>query len=112
MLGFRFGMHTPCTRNSKLTRQVYSLNVESILERERPLSSVGGSDLITVSNSRYQKLKRIADATIASLALLAFGPLMIAIAIAIRTSMGRPVLFAQRRPGLHERTFICLKFRT
>jgi sugar transferase EpsL len=33
-------------------------------------------------------------------------------AILIRIQMGRPVLFRQVRPGLYERPFVCLKFRT
>jgi lipopolysaccharide/colanic/teichoic acid biosynthesis glycosyltransferase len=39
-------------------------------------------------------------------------PLLGGIALAIRLTMGRPVLFRQRRPGLHGRPFELLKFRT
>jgi lipopolysaccharide/colanic/teichoic acid biosynthesis glycosyltransferase len=37
---------------------------------------------------------------------------MAVIAVAIRVTMGRPVLFRQRRPGLHGRPFQLVKFRT
>jgi lipopolysaccharide/colanic/teichoic acid biosynthesis glycosyltransferase len=57
-------------------------------------------------------LKRLLDMVAASVGLLVTGPLMIAVAIMIRASMGSPVLFRQRRPGLHGRIFTVLKFRT
>lgn len=60
----------------------------------------------------YQNLKRILDATAAALVLLIASPLMLVIAAAIRLNMGTPVLFRQWRPGLNERLFPCLKFRT
>lgn len=48
-----------------------------------------------------------------SVVLLAIAwPVMLAIAAAIRLTMGRPILFRQLRPGLHERPFTLLKFRT
>jgi sugar transferase EpsL len=65
-----------------------------------------------MSHSRYQRVKRIADECVAGLALVAFVPLMLVISLAIWMCMGRPILFTQKRPGLHERTFVCLKFRT
>jgi sugar transferase EpsL len=60
----------------------------------------------------YLRTKRVMDFTAAALGLLIAAPLMLAIAIAIRFSMGAPVLFRQRRPGWRERLFQCLKFRT
>ncbi len=37
---------------------------------------------------------------------------MLVIGVAVRVAMGAPVLFRQRRPGLGERPFTLLKFRT
>lgn len=48
----------------------------------------------------------------AALALACAALPMAAVAVAIRLSMGRPVLFRQIRPGLGERPFTLLKFRT
>jgi lipopolysaccharide/colanic/teichoic acid biosynthesis glycosyltransferase len=49
----------------------------------------------------------------AALALLAIlSPVLIAVAGVIRIQMGSPVLFIQRRPGLHGRSFALWKFRT
>lgn len=57
-------------------------------------------------------VKRCLDLTGASLGLLLFGVPMLLIALSIRLTMGAPVLFTQRRPGLHGRPFRIYKFRT
>jgi sugar transferase EpsL len=49
---------------------------------------------------------------VAVIALLALSPLLALIALAIRCSMGGPVLFRQVRTGLNESLFTCFKFRT
>jgi exopolysaccharide production protein ExoY len=56
--------------------------------------------------------KRSLDVVVATLALVLLAPLMIAIAAAIRLSMGGPVLFGHGRIGHNGRTFRCYKFRT
>lgn len=57
-------------------------------------------------------LKRAFDLLIGIAALVVLSPALVAIAIVIRLLLGRPVLFRQRRPGLHGQLFTCLKFRT
>jgi lipopolysaccharide/colanic/teichoic acid biosynthesis glycosyltransferase len=56
--------------------------------------------------------KRSGDLFLATLALLACAPLLLAIAAVVRLDVGRPVLFRQRRPGLNGTPFTLLKFRT
>ena len=56
--------------------------------------------------------KRSGDLILATLALLACAPLLLAIAAVVRLDVGRPVLFRQRRPGLNGTPFTLLKFRT
>jgi hypothetical protein len=56
--------------------------------------------------------KRAFDLAVAGAALVAAGPLMVAIAVAILVDSGRPVLFRQARMGRGERPFQILKFRT
>ena len=56
--------------------------------------------------------KRIFDATAASLALLFFAPLFIAIAIAIKATSRGPVFFQQYRYGYRNRLFKIYKFRS
>lgn len=61
----------------------------------------------------YQKWgKRVLDVVLASVALLILSPVMLIIALAIRLTMGSPVLFRQMRPGLHGKPFVIYKFRT
>lgn len=52
------------------------------------------------------------DALAAALGLVVLAPLLAAIAVAIWATMGRPILFAQERAGLHGRRFRMLKFRS
>jgi sugar transferase EpsL len=56
--------------------------------------------------------KRLVDAIGALILCLFLAPLWLAIAGTIRVKLGRPILFAQKRPGLHEKPFGMLKFRT
>jgi sugar transferase EpsL len=56
--------------------------------------------------------KRTLDLTTSVVGAVALSPLMLAIALAIRFRMGSPVLFRQRRPGIHAHPFTMIKFRT
>ena len=57
-------------------------------------------------------LKRAIDAIAAALGLVLLSPVLLLVALAIRLSMGRPVLFHQVRPGWREEPFSLVKFRT
>jgi len=57
-------------------------------------------------------LKRFLDFTLAAIALVMLGPLMLVVAWLVRWRLGSPVLFRQRRPGLGGRPFEMIKFRT
>jgi len=56
--------------------------------------------------------KRLLDLLLASAAIVILSPMMLAIAVLVRLLLGKPVLFRQRRPGLHGVPFTFLKFRT
>jgi len=56
--------------------------------------------------------KRALDVSVASLALLVAGPIMLVAAAAILISSGRPIFFRQQRVGRNGRVFDVLKFRT
>ena len=56
--------------------------------------------------------KRLLDLIIAAPALAVLTPIMAIVAALVALRMGRPVLFAQMRPGLHGRPFAVYKFRT
>jgi lipopolysaccharide/colanic/teichoic acid biosynthesis glycosyltransferase len=57
-------------------------------------------------------LKRLFDLAVSLPALVVSLPMHAVAALAVRVSMGRPVLFRQRRPGLHGEVFELVKFRT
>src|SRR3712207_2856765 len=57
-------------------------------------------------------MKRTFDAVGATLLLLAFSPLFIAISIAVWISSRGPVFYRSERPGIGGTAFDCLKFRT
>ncbi|MEM6295137.1 MAG: sugar transferase [Myxococcota bacterium] len=57
-------------------------------------------------------MKRGADVALASVALVAAAPVLAAVGIAVRSKLGSPVLFRQRRAGKHGQPFEILKFRT
>ncbi|MDS1140056.1 sugar transferase [Pusillimonas sp. SM2304] len=57
-------------------------------------------------------IKRLFDIAAAATALLLLSPVLAAVAVLVALKMGRPILFTQRRPGLHEQPFLMLKFRT
>lgn len=56
--------------------------------------------------------KRLMDVLIASFCLVAFAPLFLIIALAIRLDSPGPVIFKQRRVGRNGVEFTCLKFRS
>lgn len=60
----------------------------------------------------YPPVKRVLDFSLALVLLVILLPLMIVIGVLSLGFHGRPVLFVQVRPGLHERPFRLLKFRT
>jgi len=57
-------------------------------------------------------VKRCFDRAAAMMILILSAPLWLAAAIAIRCSLGAPVLFRQERPGYEGRPFTLLKFRS
>lgn len=61
----------------------------------------------------YEKyIKRPQDFLCALLACIVLSPVMLVIAILVKIKIGSPVLFAQKRPGLHGKIFKLYKFRT
>jgi exopolysaccharide biosynthesis polyprenyl glycosylphosphotransferase len=77
---------------------------------------IGGLPLITLNPANPQgwqlKVKYGLDRLVACAALAVLSPLLGAIALAIRVTMGGPVLFRQPRLGRDGRVFDMLKFRT
>ena len=61
----------------------------------------------------YQKyIKRILDFILSFVAIIILSPVLLIVAILVRTKLGTPVIFKQERPGLNEKIFTLYKFRT
>lgn len=56
--------------------------------------------------------KRLFDLVVVVVLAPLWLPLLVVVALLVRWRIGSPVLFRQRRPGLHGRPFHILKFRT
>ena len=57
-------------------------------------------------------MKRLFDMIAAGIALLFALPILVILAALVRINMGAPILFGQLRPGLNNKPFRMLKFRT
>jgi sugar transferase EpsL len=58
------------------------------------------------------RVKRVMDATVAAVGLIAFGPVLAVTALLVYARLGTPVLFRQTRPGYLGRPFTLVEFRT
>jgi len=57
-------------------------------------------------------VKRLIDIVVATAALVVLSPILALVAVVVRLQDGPPVLFHQRRVGLHGRLFEVIKFRS
>ena len=60
----------------------------------------------------YIKFKNLIDFIFAILAIIIFSPLIFFISFLIKLKLGSPIFFIQKRPGLKEKVFYLIKFRT
>ena len=60
----------------------------------------------------YLKIKKFFDVFFATCGIIFLCPLIIFIAILIKIKLGSPIFFIQKRPGLNEKIFPLIKFRT
>jgi Undecaprenyl-phosphate glucose phosphotransferase len=93
--------------------------VPDLLQLKTLCSSVEELDGLPLINLRQGPLvgwaavqKRVFDVLVSGAALFCLAPLLGAIALAVRLTSGRGVLYAQERVGLDGRVFRMLKFRT
>ncbi|WP_310649627.1 MULTISPECIES: sugar transferase [unclassified Colwellia] len=57
-------------------------------------------------------IKSLIDRICSANALLIFAPVIIVLSVIVAIKLGRPVLFKQKRPGLHGKIFEIIKFRS
>ena len=63
--------------------------------------------------SIYRRVvKRPMDFILSLIAIIVLSPVLLIVALLVRTKLGSPVLFKQKRPGLNEEIFMMYKFRT
>jgi exopolysaccharide biosynthesis polyprenyl glycosylphosphotransferase len=103
-----------CTR-----RGVRVTVVPRLFERipqDMSIDYLGGIPLLTIHRSSPTslgiQLKYVLDRLVAFFLLVLLAPLMLGIALAVRLTLGRPILYRQIRVGRDCRTFEMLKFRT
>ncbi len=60
--------------------------------------------------ARY--IKRILDVLLSGCALIVLSPVLLIVAVLVRTKLGSPVIFCQERPGKDEKIFKMYKFRS
>jgi exopolysaccharide biosynthesis polyprenyl glycosylphosphotransferase len=88
---------------------------ERVPERHS-VEHLGGIPLLTAHPANPKSMqfavKYALDRLLAAIALVLLSPVLLATAIAVRISLGRPILFRQVRVGRDGRTFEILKFRT
>jgi len=57
-------------------------------------------------------LKRPMDFILSLIAIICLSPVLLITALLVRTKLGSPVLFKQKRPGLNGKVFTLCKFRS
>lgn len=67
---------------------------------------------LTKRQLRYMKIKRGMDFILSLVAIVVLSPVLLVICIAIRLDSPGPVLFRQKRVGIHKSYFTIYKFRT
>lgn len=61
----------------------------------------------------YQRyIKRSLDIIFSLLLLIVLSPIFLIVSILVAVNLGRPVIFKQQRPGLNEKIFTMMKFRS
>jgi putative colanic acid biosysnthesis UDP-glucose lipid carrier transferase len=79
-------------------------------------SAIDGIAVISICDTPFYGMnavrKRLLDLTLAICALLLSWPLLLVLAIVVRLSSPGPIIFKQRRYGLHGEEIVIYKFRT
>jgi len=93
--------------------KIPSLNFSCSLARPEVTDSEGTLiTLAVVTHDFRHTLKRVLDVIGAAVGLVAFSPVLLGLAVAIKFTSPGPVLFSQLRYGLNRRRFRMYKFRT
>jgi exopolysaccharide biosynthesis polyprenyl glycosylphosphotransferase len=98
-----------------ITVRLASTVVDPMLAKAQ-VDEVDGRPVITIFTGPPDSLpiaiKRLIDLVVSAAAIVALGPIMLAVALAIKLDSRGPVLFVQERIGFNRRRFRAYKFRT
>jgi exopolysaccharide biosynthesis polyprenyl glycosylphosphotransferase len=91
--------------------RLFEVSVERVT-----VEHIGGLPLVTMHpadpNGVQFLIKHVMDRVVTAVLLVLLAPILLASAVALRVSLGGPVLFRQRRIGRDGKEFEMLKFRT
>ena len=98
---------------SNMSRKAFDQSVKNVVSEVAGTTSRRKAPNRSRGKSRSSLgMKRSLDLAVSVPVFLASLPIQAAAAVAIRVTMGKPVLFEQRRPGLNGEIFVMKKFRT
>lgn len=88
--------------------------VDALIDEYRSLleSHTGTAEHPTAQHGWRLFVKRTLDLAVALVGLFVLSPLLLLTGFLVLITMGRPVLFRQRRPGKNQKPFMLVKFRT
>lgn len=109
------GIVTTCEKLGVHTKFIPDYN--NIIPTKPYIEDVQGIPVINIRrvplSSNFNKfIKRFMDIVIGSLCLLIFSPIMLIVAILVKSTSKGPVIYKQERVGLHNKTFNMYKFRS
>jgi lipopolysaccharide/colanic/teichoic acid biosynthesis glycosyltransferase len=78
-------------------------SVVADIETSVPVADVSAAELTVVARKRSETLNRVANVSIAVLALVLLSPLLLLVALAVRLTSVGPVLYVQNRVGMDRR---------
>lgn len=112
------------TRVLEMLRNLYGLEIPVMLPAwcagnlltRLKINNITGeplTDITSVNISESQRnIKRISDIILSTLAMALLSPVLVGIAVAVKRDSRGPVIFKQKRIGMHRREFTIYKFRT
>ena len=109
------GIVAACEKSGVHTKFIPDYN--NIIPTRAYIEDVEGLPVINIrrvplSNTFNRFIKRFADIIFSMLALIIFSPIMLVIAVLVKTTSKGPVIYKQERVGLHNKNFNMYKFRS
>lgn len=87
-----------------------------LLTSKARVSNVVGEPLVDISKAEMSEstinIKRLSDIIVSAISLILISPLLLILAILIKRDSSGPVIYKQRRIGLHKIPFYIYKFRS